>query len=97
MGRDARFRYSLAPKPPGSDNCSLTIVVRRVDGDPDGGPPLQRTSSVGIDLDTLLSDLRIMLAAIAASDQPDTGPLVALRSWAFHGLEGTVLIEEALI
>lgn len=68
--RDApRYRFSTTPFPPPSEHCQMMIQVRRVDGDPDGGPFLMRTSSEGDPFDVVIAKLRDILARMRASDE----------------------------
>lgn len=92
--RAPRYRYSFYPTVPGADRCGLSISIRRVDGDPDGGTPGLRTSSEGIDLDLLLSDLREVLGQLPAADDWHGAQPRPVREWFFDGLRGALVTRE---
>lgn len=68
--RTPAYRFSVRPFSRIDDGTHVTIQVRRVDGDPDGGPPFLRTSSKGVPLDEMMSALTAILGRMRASDDP---------------------------
>lgn len=66
--RTPAFRFSVHPFGSIDDGVALTVQVRRVDGDPDGGPVGLRTSPIGVELEDVLAELRRVLGRMRASD-----------------------------
>lgn len=93
QNRTPQYRYSFWRPVPGGDQAGISIAFRRVDGDPDGGSLGCRTSPVGTDLDLILADLRQILEALPAADDPAGVRPDPVRDWVFDPWNGPLVMK----